>query len=259
MQPAPVVLGPQADRSIFAGTMAELTWPEVEEAARRGDAVLIPVGMIEAHGPHLDLSPDVYLGYLYARLLSQRLAARGIRAILAPPMYWGVSLDLQRYAGTFSVRPGTMRALLVDMFACLASWGFTRAFVVNAHGDPTHRATIRQAIEDLGPAPRLRVRDLGTLDVQVDGPPFPAPRPGKFPEDHHAGANETACMHLFFPDRVNVELARTLPPQRGWDPMPYYGDPANYHLERDVIATYEADLETDTLRIQAVLAPPATP
>ncbi len=259
MQPARVALGPQADRSIFAGTMVDLTWPEVEDAARRGDVVLLPVGIIEAHGPHLDLAPDVYLGYLYTRLLSQELADRGIRAIIAPPMYWGVSLDVQKYAGTFSVRPGTMRALLADLFASLASWGFTRAFVANAHGDPTHRATITQAIQDLGPSPRLRVWNLDNLDVQVNGPPAPPPRPGRFAEDYHAGANETACMHLFFPDRVDTELARTLPPQRGWEPMPYYGDPASYHLERDVVAQYRADLATDVLKILAVLATPAPP
>ena len=95
MQPARVVLGPQADRSIFAGTMVDLTWPQVED-------------------------------------------------------------DVQKYAGTFSVRPETMRALLADVFASLASWGFTRAFVINAHGDPTHRAIITQAIQGLGPSPRLR-------------------------------------------------------------------------------------------------------
>ncbi len=256
MHPAPLAFGPQTDRSIFAGTMVDMTWPEVDEAARRGDVVLLPIGMIEAHGPHLDLSPDVYLGVLYARLLAQRLTGKGIRAIIAPPMYWGVSLDLRRYAGTFSVRPGTMRALLADLFASLASWGFSRAFVVNAHGDPTHRATIGEAIQDLGPSPRLRVWDLGSLDVQVDGPPFPPPRPDRFPEDYHAGANETACMHLFFPDRVDTERARTLPPQRAWEPMPYYGDPASYLLERDVVAHYEADLETDALKIQAVLTAP---
>ncbi len=260
MPAVPVSLGPQPDRSIFAGTMVEMTWPEVEEAARRRDVVLLPVAIVEAHGPHMDLSPDVHLGYLYSRLLRQRLEAAGIRAVIAPPLYWGVSEDVKRYAGTFSVRPETMRALLADVLASLGSWGFDRTFIVNSHGDRVHRATITQAIRDQGEAPSLRVWDLGNLDVQVTGaPPYPAPRPGRFPEDYHAGANETACMHLFFPDRVDTALARTLPPQRGWEPMPYYGDPASYHLERDVVAYYQADLETDVLKIQAVLRDAARP
>ncbi len=260
MREAPVTLGPQTDRSIFAGTMVELTWPEVQEAAQRGDVVLLPVAVVEAHGPHLDLSPDVYLGYLFSRLLRQRLEARGIRSLIAPPLYWGVSPDLHHYPGTFSIRPETMRALLGDVFASLASWGFTRAFVINSHGDPVHRATIAEAIRDLGEAPRLRVWDTGRLDFKVEGaPPFPPPRPGRMEEDYHAGAGETACMHLFFPERVNGALARTLPPRRGFDPMAYYGDPASYVLERDLVAYYEADLETDVLRIQAVLAEAASP
>src|SRR5579884_1709076 len=37
----------------------DLTWPELDEAARRGPVVVLPVGSMEQHGPHLPLDTDI--------------------------------------------------------------------------------------------------------------------------------------------------------------------------------------------------------
>ncbi len=36
----------------------QLTYPEVQVAAERGTLILIPVGQVEEHGPHLPLNCD---------------------------------------------------------------------------------------------------------------------------------------------------------------------------------------------------------
>jgi hypothetical protein len=69
----------------------------------------------------------------------------------------------------------------------------------------------------------------------------------------HAGAIETAQMHAFFPNRVNAELARTLPPSDSFHPMAYCGDPAGFELEEGIAAYLCADLETDVRKIEAFL------
>lgn len=246
--------GPQDDRSIFSGTMADMTWVDVERAAKRGEPVLVPVGVVEAHGPHLDLTPDVYLAYLGCRFLRQRLAAKGVASIIAPPVYWGISEDVKRYPGTFSIRPETFRALLGDVFASLDAWGFTHAFVFNAHGDPTHREVIARSVQDARERLRLAVHELGELELdRADAPAFPPPRPGRYEPDYHAGAGETAAMHLYFPERVDATLARTLAPQPSFHPFAYCGDPASFELEKDLVAYLEADTELDARKIQAVL------
>ena len=39
-----------------------MTWPEVEAAIERGvDAVLIPIGTTEQHGPHMPLDTDCFI------------------------------------------------------------------------------------------------------------------------------------------------------------------------------------------------------
>jgi creatinine amidohydrolase/Fe(II)-dependent formamide hydrolase-like protein/SAM-dependent methyltransferase len=247
-------LGKQNDLSIFTGTMVEMTWTEVKKSAENGDVVLFPVGIIEEHGPHMDLSPDVYMAYLFCRFLKQSLERKNIRSIIAPPYYWGISEDVKNYPGTFSVRPETFKSMLIDIFNSLSSWGFTKVFIINSHGDHTHVNVIEQAVKEMRDNKNMKIYNLGSLNIDVENPPvFPLPRDGKFEPDFHAGANETAAMYTFYPQKVNVELAKELKPQNSFHPLGYCGDPASFSMERTVIEYYKADLEMDTLKIEAVL------
>lgn len=247
-------IGIQKDLSIFNGTMAEMTWQEVKKAAEEGSAVLLPIGVIEAHGPHMDLTPDVYLSCLPCRFLKKRLQEKGVPSIIAPPFYWGISADLKNYPGTFSVRPDTMKALLVDILASLDAWGFRHVFIVNAHGDHTHIEMIRAAIRETQDSLRVQAYFMWELDVPVENAPdYPEPREGRFEPDYHAGAIETACMHTFYPEKVNAECAMTLKPQDTFHPLGYCGDPASFPLEKDIMAFYDADVEIDAMKIEKIL------
>ena len=46
---------------------------------------------------------------------------------------------------------------------------------------------------------------------------------------------ETAAMHLYFPDRVNAALARTLAPEPTFHPLAYCGDPASFEREESLL------------------------
>ena len=59
--------------SVFENTMVEMTWQEVQTAADRGAVALLPIGIVEGHGPHLDLSADFYLATLNCRFVQQEL------------------------------------------------------------------------------------------------------------------------------------------------------------------------------------------
>ena len=254
-EPVPLPLGPQKNPSLFADTMVDMPWPEIQAAADKGAIVLLPLGIIEAHGPHMDLSADILLAHLYCRLLRKSLVDHGIQSLIAPPCYWGHADDTARYAGTFSVRPETMKSLLADIFTSLDSWGFRKVFFVNCHGDHAHIRMIEEAAAEANNTLQLQVIDLSKLNIPLENPPiFPTPREGRFEPDYHAGAIETAQMHTFFPERVNTELARTLVPQDSFHPMAYCGDPASFEREDAIIAFYKADLETDVRKMTAFLS-----
>ena len=77
--------------SVFAGTLADMTWPEVEEAGARDTPILVPVAVIEQHSLHLPLATDTYGAHLLCSLIQKELAARDIPVLIAPPYYFGVN------------------------------------------------------------------------------------------------------------------------------------------------------------------------
>ncbi len=244
----------QTNFSVFEDSMVEMTWQEVQDGADRGAVVLLPIGIVEGHGPHLDLSADFYLSSLNCRFLKQELEEKGIESIIAPPFYWGISQDVKRYAGTFSVRPETMKGLLTDIFTSLKSWGFKRVFVQNAHGDPMHIDMIKSAIAQANETPEFIAYFLWELDIEVaHNITFPTMREDRFAPDYHAGAIETAQMAAFFPEKVRAEVAKSLKPQNSFHPLAYCGDPASFELEQHMAEYAQADAKLDALKIEAIL------
>ena len=254
MKSPKIPYGVQKNFSIFEDTMVEMTWQEVQAGANKGAIVLLPIGIVEGHGPHLDLSADFYISTLLCRFLKQELEEKGIETLIAPPVYWGISKDVADFAGTFSVRPETMEALLTDIFSSLKSWGFKRVFVQNAHGDPTHIEIIKRAITIANHTPDFKVYFMWELGIEVENDiAFPPMRENRYKPDYHAGSIETAQMAAFFPEKVRFETAKTLMPMNHFKPMAYCGDPANFDLEINVAETAFADTMLDCLKIEAIV------
>ena len=65
------------DDTITVQPLAAMTWEEARDAAGPGSVAILPVGAIEAHGPHLPLETDVIIAQAMARTGAARLAARG--------------------------------------------------------------------------------------------------------------------------------------------------------------------------------------
>src|SRR5512147_712424 len=65
--------------SIFRETLVDLPWPEVKKLAEARPVVLVPIGVIEEHGPHLSLGADTYLTYEVSVGIKHRLGERGIQ------------------------------------------------------------------------------------------------------------------------------------------------------------------------------------
>lgn len=225
-----------SDKSIFSETMVELTWQEIKKEAELNSIVLFPISVVEEHGPHMDLSPDIYGVNIICKLIKYKLREKGIDSIIAPPYYWGINKATERFPGSFTVKPETFKALLLDIIECLYRWGFTKIFTHNVHGDSLHCSTLESAIDEIRNNLGIDVYNLFSLSKEViqNHQPFRANRPGKYSPDYHAGATETAMIYTYHPDKVNVELAKTLKPQSSFDePLGYVGDPANFELENE--------------------------
>jgi len=244
--------------SIFLGTMADMTWFEIENAAKNQTIVLFPLGVIEEHGPHMACGADIYSAYLQCRLVQNELIKKKLPTIIAPPFYWGINTSTRNFPGSFDMRPEAMKALLTDILANLKQWGFTKIYYVNSHGEAGHNLVLlesaKESLQNLKIDSRVIMSDKmcrrfglkGDEDyiLSVDFNPPPGWPDVQVP-DFHAGAEETGDMVAFYPNLVQSELARTLKAPvvkegdyRFWGqdarkitPLGYGGDPAAFNAE----------------------------
>jgi creatinine amidohydrolase len=126
--------------------LAKLTWTDVATLLGRGCAAILPVGSTEAHGPHLPLDTDVTIALGMARRAAARLSAAGRACVVLPPVAYSVTDFAGPFAGTLSVRAETAVALLSDVLGAAVARGFRPVAVANAHLEPAHIETIREAV-----------------------------------------------------------------------------------------------------------------
>lgn len=206
--------------SIFRGTMADMTYPEVSDAARRGAVVLWGLGVIEQHGPHLPLATDVYMPYALLRRVAARLTERGIPNVTMPPFYWGINHVTGLFPGTFVVRPEIMIELMIDLIGSLRKDGFRKLFCVSGHGDAMHNRTIFEGVKRGAAAAEIEAYFVGApslfkrLGLDLGDPQLLATgseveRRSKF-LDIHAGQFETSTMRGVFPELVRTDLMAEL-------------------------------------------------
>jgi creatinine amidohydrolase len=121
----------------------ELTYVEVAELVRAGaDTVVLPVGTVEPHGPHLPLGTDTLIAEAIAELVAAKL-----NALLLPALPYGVTGSLHGYPGSVRVEPEVLEKLAYSVLESVALSGFKYALIVNGHGGntPSLEAAARRA------------------------------------------------------------------------------------------------------------------
>jgi creatinine amidohydrolase/Fe(II)-dependent formamide hydrolase-like protein len=261
--------------------LAECTWPEAAAlAADERAVVLLPLGAVEQHGPHLPLLVDWLGSEALARLVAGRLARAGWRPVLAPAVPYGVSTLAETWAGTASLSRSTLARVVVEIVRNLARPGFRRFVLVTYQADPDH-------LRALGSARRVLERDPGVQILFAGFSPDPAvhalmldprvldllrsPRPA---QEWHSGELETALVLATRPSLVRRRLVPRLRPSwvdfrgalargarrfedLGGNGQGYFGWPAAARAETGRKAlTLRADLFAEHLLARLADAPP---
>jgi creatinine amidohydrolase len=110
--------------------LAKMTSPEAAEALGSAEVALIPVGATEQHGPNMTLETDTAVAY---RLALRIASALHPRAVVAPPLPYGVSYHHMSFPGTMTVSPETFQAVVLEVVDSLRRHGLQRFFVVDGH------------------------------------------------------------------------------------------------------------------------------
>jgi mycofactocin precursor peptide peptidase len=163
--------------------LSDATWPEIDRAQRR--LVVVPLGSLEQHGPHLPLDTDTRIAVAVAR---GAVSARdGVG--LAPALAFGASGEHDAFPGTLSIGTSALTELLVELGRD-ASRYWDALLLVNAHGG--NADAVCAAVAQL----RSEGRRCAVFAV--------APASG----DAHAGLTETAMLLHLDPGAVRIELAQ---------------------------------------------------
>ena len=128
--------------------LSSMTWEEVRDLDRATAVVILPIGAIEAHGPHLPLSTDVIIGEAMARSGGERLSGNGYEVVIAPTLQYTPAGFASNFQGTVSIGAATLRAMLRDIATSLAEHEFTTLAIANAHLDPGHLSAIDAVASD---------------------------------------------------------------------------------------------------------------
>jgi creatinine amidohydrolase len=225
-----VVLADTPDSRLLSRTgarLADMAWPAYRAAVRADPIIIIPVGAIEQHGPHLPINTDAVI----AESLAARLADQ-LDALMAETLAYGTRSDRwsgggEGYPGTLSLRPETMISLVVDILDGLAEDGFSRFFFLNAHYE--NASLLRESARRITrryPGARVLFCNWWDLLPKAD---ILALFQGVFPgmELEHAGLLETSLMLHVAPALVRTDEAfprNTIVPP-GYETYPEDRDP----------------------------------
>ena len=184
------------------------TWPDIEAWLAEHDAILIPIGSTEQHGPTGLIGTDA----LCPEIIANGLSERGV--LIGPTLSIGMAQHHLAFPGSITLRPTTLIALIRDVVGSLAGQGFRRFLFLNGHGG--NIATVQAAFAELyadaslsGQASGLRLELLnwfqgqrvGALSRELFGDA----------EGWHATPSEISLTWFAYPDQIR---ATPLEPRR---------------------------------------------
>jgi len=193
--------------------LEELNWMEFKRLVpKKTDAVLLPVGTIEAHGV-TGLGTDNQIPVSICNRV-----ADNVNALIAPAVSYGITKTLLPYPGSITVLPDTFERYVFEVTAGLADAGFRRIVFVNGHGGNTEilknvsfrlyrEKRVYSAVLDWW---TLCAEEIKQVYGHVGG---------------HAGTDETALVQVDHPEDVHKQdytkdLAFTVQPGLAAVPFP---------------------------------------
>lgn len=115
---------------------------------QKSDLVIIPIGMVEAHGHHMPLGTDIFSPRLFCKIIEEKI---GDRVWIAPEIPFGQSFDLSFYPGTFSVPSEVLAEYVFHIGKSMFQNGLKKLIFLNGHGgNVTALSLASQRLVELG-------------------------------------------------------------------------------------------------------------
>lgn len=182
--------------------LKELTAPEFKLAVEKSKGTcIIPIGVLEKHGPHLPLGTDL----IDVREVAER-AARQEYSIIYPDYYFSQISEAKHQPGTIAYSSELIWNILQETCDELSRNGIKKIILVNGHGGNN------SFLPYFCQSQLFSRRDYAVyLFAPSDNPEITAKanKLKKTPYDSHAGESETSIMITHHPDLVKLNQANT--------------------------------------------------
>ncbi len=183
----------------------ELSGPALAEALTEDSILVLPIGAVEHHGPHLPLSTDLLMAQLLGHRVVDAAVESGLDAWLLPPIAYAKSDEHAWAPGTLWISATTLLATLTDLGRAITTTRARTLVFYNGHGG--NLALLQVALRELRTKFGLRTFLVNVSIPSGDG----ETRPGSGPDEKgfgiHGGHGETSlAMHLR-PELVDLSVA----------------------------------------------------
>lgn len=181
--------------------LPRLTTGEIAALPKEDALIVLPIGAVEQHGPHLPVYTDTLLGEAFMAAAFANLP-KDAPIWLLPSIGYGKSTEHAEYPGTITLSARTLMSVLEDVAASLARSGFKKLLLFNTHGGNA---------DLLGMMAREIRISTGMAVFRLD--PGAVGYADEFADDEekacgiHGGDVETSLVMAVCPDWTRPELA----------------------------------------------------
>lgn len=182
---------------VFSGSTYLLINKETEHKI-----VLIPLGAIEQHGPHLSVATDTDI---VTEIAKHAESSMPDDILLCPTLAFGSSHHHLAFGGALSISPALYTQVIVELVESVLKGGFTKIVLLNGHGG--NITPVKQALSilsnryDAGINPTIALATYWELAGKI----FAGEAPMQSPALSHACEYETSLMLHLFPGKVFME------------------------------------------------------
>lgn len=161
--------------------------------------VFWPIGVLEAHGPHLPLGTDGFQAEYVVKEIGKHLDI-----VILPTLWYGNVEGLASYPGSISLQYETLKNIVIDVLESLWKANFRKVVIVSGHAGSTHMSAIRHGAKEIVKRyPEMKILVLSDYDFAYEllGKNVPE-------DDGHGGLIETSRVMDIKPELVHLDKVK---------------------------------------------------
>jgi len=178
--------------------------PEISELVKHECVLLVPIGSIEQHGPHLPVNTDIAGATEIAKRCALA-APEDIKVVVGVPIPFSwEGFPLEQYLGSLCIRRETFISLVTEVIESYVKMGFSKIIMVNGHGPNMYPLGV--VCENVGD--RTGVMPVAVNYWTLAGEDILKGEAKPSTSDWHSGEFETSLQLVFQPNLVDMSVAR---------------------------------------------------